>query len=612
MPALPSIIINLYRASALSEATGALHFVIKTREEMSTKYRKNPDATLVSLTTRLLGLAGESLESSVFLKAGLNVLGEYANCDTVLVRLNTGTAFIAREELDPGISPAVFAREDLGAGKRFAFTSLKQSEDLLQMLIERRDQLLRMPSNRFSEYGNFWTNDARRLKSLFDEPSPRSLFERSGWTDGIRSLALIYLEDDGESRGYLQFSRNRLPQFSTREVRFLESLSRVFTIALRHWRVTWSLQERVKELSCLYRIANVLDTADKSLGDILGEIVKIIPSAWLYNDDAVSRIQFDDQCHTSQDYAEGKQEQSADIVINNKQRGRVQVAYLSHKPELNEGPFLAEERKLLDTIAKELSLRIERRLYEDEQAQIKEQLKHSNRLAVIGQLAAAVAHELNEPLTNILGFAQLAAKETNLMGQSAGDLEKIIANSLHAREIVRKLLLYGRKMPQRKARVDVNKVVREALSLFEYRLSKEHIVLELKLSDDVKQIIADPAHLRQVVANLVLNAIHAMPRGGTLTVNSVQKERTVDIQIQDTGCGIDETIRDKIFIPFFTTKEPGRGTGLGLTVVREIVTGLGGSICIDSTPGIGTTALVSLPAADTESPQSSGEKAYDQ
>ncbi|MEN6437000.1 MAG: ATP-binding protein [Syntrophobacter sp.] len=499
--------------------------------------RKNPDAALVGLTTHLLGLAGEMLEKSAFLKAALSILGSYADCDTVLVSLDDGTTSFTREDSNPGTSS--------------------------------------VPSS-----------------------GPHS--EAKGESGEVRSSAQVRIKEGNGSTGYLQFSRFRLPRFSAHEAAFLESLSQIFAIALKHWRTTWSLQERVKELSCLYRIANVLDTAEKSIGDILGEIVTIIPSAWLYSDDAVSRIQFDGLDYCSGDYAEGMQEQQADIVISGKTRGRVQVAYFHQKPELNEGPFLAEERKLLDTIAKELSVRIERRLYEDEQAKTKEQLKHSNRLAVIGQLAAAVAHELNEPLTNILGFAQLAAKETGQAGPNGGDLEKIIANSLYAREIVRKLLLYGRKMPLTKSRVDVNKVVREAVGLFEHRLSKENIKLELRLSNDLDRIVADPAHLRQVVANLVMNSIHAMPRGGTLTLTSAQKNRTVEIIIRDTGCGMSETVRDKIFIPFFTTREAGQGTGLGLTVVLEIVTGLDGTINIDTMPGIGTTVLVSLPVADPE------------
>jgi len=499
--------------------------------------RKDVDDALVGLTTQLLELAGKRLEKSVFLGEAASILGKYADCDAVHICLNGCTALPEPERSEPVTSS--------GSGRR--------------------------------------------------NPS-----ETNGRSGEIRSPARITMEEDDGACGYIQFSRSNPPSFSLREASFLESLSRIFTVALRHWRATWSLQERVKELSCLYRIANVLDTPEKSIGDVLSEIVNIIPSAWLYSDDAVSRIRFDDRDYCSRDYVEGRQEQRADLVISGKTRGCVQVAYLNPKPELGEGPFLAEERTLLDTIAKELSVRIERRLYEEEQAKTKEQLRHSNRLAVIGQLAAAVAHELNEPLTNILGFAQLAVKEIRQSGQRTDDLDKIVANSLHAREIVRKLLLYGRKIPRHKSRVDVNKVVREAVGLFEHRLSKENIRLELRLLDGAADIIADPAHLRQVVANLVMNSLHAMPHGGALTLASAVKDGTVEITVRDTGRGIGKDIRDKIFIPFFTTKEAGQGTGLGLTVVLEIITGLGGSIHIDSEPEAGTTVLVSLPAAKPE------------
>ena len=525
----------------------------------SRKNRKDAEEELVNATARLLGLAGEGLERSLFLNSALGILGEHAHCDTVL--LHSGS---------PG----------------------------LKALCDKRGQIPPPASCRFFDSGSFFIDDTVRFCRSLDDPALTAFFEKSGWSARFRSALLIRLNENSNSGDYLQFSSERLRRFSSREALFLEALSRVFAVALGHWRVTWSLQERVKELSCLYRIANVLDPPGKSIGDIMGEIIEIIPSAWLYDDDAVSRIQLDGQSYASRGYEEGKQEQSADIVLAGRVRGCVQVAYLSRKPELGEGPFLAEERKLLDTIAKELSLRIERRLYEEEQAKIKEQLKHSNRLAVIGQLAAAVAHELNEPLTNILGFAQLAAREPGLSSQCEGDLEKIIGNSLHAREIVRKLLLHGRKMPQRKTVVDVNKVIKEALSFFEHRLSRERIALELRPPDAPMHILADPAHLRQVLVNLVLNAMQSMPAGGTLAVSVLSQENRIEIRIRDTGCGISEAIRDKIFIPFFTTKEPGHGTGLGLSVVQEIVTGMNGAIRIESTAGIGTTALVNLPAAE--------------
>lgn len=557
--------------------------------------RRGADEELVGLTTRLLETAAETPARSVFLKRTLGMLVEYSGCDVAVVCLDEDEPCL-REAENQGDGVVRVRRSGIPGGKSTGGGASGCTAGLLNFFLERKSRIESAAIGRFSERGTFWTADARRLRAEFEDPGVTALSDDWKRIGAARSIAWVRLNEDDPSGGYLQFSRPRA-RFSARDVGFFESLSRVFSIALRHWRVTWSLQERVKELSCLYRIAGVLDTPDKSIGDILHEIVNIIPSAWLHDEDAVSRITLDDLLCASSGYLEGRQEQSADIVIEGQRRGCVCVAYLKAKPESDEGPFLAEERKLLDTIARELSLRIERRLYEDEQARVKEQLKHSNRLAVIGQLAAAVAHELNEPLTNILGFAQLAVKGPALPKQIGGDLERIIANSLHAREIVRKLLLYGRKMPERKSPIDVNKVAREALGLFEHRLDKENIVLELELSQDEARVLADPAHLRQVVANLVLNAMHAMPQGGTLRVGTLLKGAQVEIVVRDTGGGISETIKDKIFIPFFTTKDSHHGTGLGLTVVHEIVTGLGGTITIDSAPGFGTTVLVSLPGA---------------
>lgn len=148
---------------------------------------------------------------------------------------------------------------------------------------------------------------------------------------------------------------------------------------------------------------------------------------------------------------------------------------------------------MLDTVARQVALIIERRQTEEDKLKLQEQLRHADRLATIGQLAAGVAHELNEPLGSILGFAQLAKKCPGLPKQAEQDIEKIVNASLHAREVVKKLLIFARQMPTQKTKVNLNQIVEEGLYFLESRCVKQGIKLIRSLSPNLPEITADPA-----------------------------------------------------------------------------------------------------------------------
>ncbi|HEO71848.1 MAG TPA: PAS domain-containing sensor histidine kinase, partial [Candidatus Hydrogenedentes bacterium] len=225
------------------------------------------------------------------------------------------------------------------------------------------------------------------------------------------------------------------------------------------------------------------------------------------------------------------------------------------------------------------------------------QLLHADRLATLGVLAAGVAHELNEPLGNILGFAQLARKCPDLPEAVARDITKIEAASLHAREIIKKLMVFARQTPPQRVRVDLNEVVEEGLYFFRARCVKAGVQLTCALAPDLPVIMADPAQLNQVLVNLVVNALHAMPDGGALLVETTRVDGQVVLRVQDTGVGMTEATLEKIFVPFFTTKDVGQGTGLGLPVVHGIVTAHGGTIHVDGRQGEGARFEIRFPAA---------------
>lgn len=359
-----------------------------------------------------------------------------------------------------------------------------------------------------------------------------------------------------------------------------------------------ALIERVKELTCLYGMAQISSQPDMALEEIIQGIVELLPPAWQYPEIAFARIILDGVSYTTQGFRDCSQKQTVEIVVGSISRGVVELVYVEDKPDLDEGPFLKEERNLINAVAKQVALVIERKQAEKEQLKLHNQLLHADRLATIGMLAAGVAHELNEPLGNILGFAQLAKKCPGIPDSVEHDIGKIETASLHAREIIQKLLVFARQAPPHKTFVNLNQIVQDGLYFFEARCAKEGIELIRLLSPDMPEITADPGQLNQLLVNLVVNSLQSMPGTGKITVQTRFSEHNVYLIVEDTGTGMSKEVLDKIFVPFFTTKDVGHGTGLGLPVVYGIVTAHGGTIDVKSEPGCGTRFEIQLPAIE--------------
>ncbi len=409
------------------------------------------------------------------------------------------------------------------------------------------------------------------------------------------SYLLLPLPLKGRDRGLmcLCFEQNHSPD--SQELELLIQLAQTLGIAISNRRSLSALGERVKELSCLYNICKLFKRPGVSLAFILRHVVRLLPPAMQFPGIAHGRIIFDGQVYETPGIPQENLSLESPILIQRKKRGQVEVIYPRGHPELEFGVFLQEERSLLDSVARQVALIVERTEAEREKLRLEEQLRHADQLATIGQIASGVAHELNEPLGSILGFAQLAHKSPGLPEQVEKDLGRILKASLHAREIVRKLLIYARQMPVSMGHVHMNQVMQDVISFLEHRLEKEKIQLVTSLQEDLPPITADLPQVRQVILNLMVNAIQAMPRGGSLVARTSLEGEWVAISIEDTGVGMDEQVQKKIFDPFFTTKEVGKGTGLGLAVVHGIMTSHGGSISVESEKDLGTTFRVLFP-----------------
>jgi two-component system NtrC family sensor kinase len=261
----------------------------------------------------------------------------------------------------------------------------------------------------------------------------------------------------------------------------LERIAILLGITLARRRTQATLVERVKELTCLHGIARAAGRNEVELPAILGEVVTLLPPAWQYPEATCVRIVLDGRTYATPGFERACALQSAAIIVRGKKRGKVEVAYVAPRPLADEGPFLREERALIDSVAHELASLVERRTNAEERARLHDQLRHADRLATIGQLSAGVAHELNEPLASMLGFAQLCRKHAGLPAAAAADLDKIIAATLHAREIVKKLMLFARERPSVRESVDPERILNEAISFVESRACKAGIEIQRRV-----------------------------------------------------------------------------------------------------------------------------------
>jgi two-component system NtrC family sensor kinase len=219
-------------------------------------------------------------------------------------------------------------------------------------------------------------------------------------------------------------------------------------------------------------------------------------------------------------------------------------------------------------------------------------------LAALGRLVSGIAHELNNPLTSIMGYTQLLLGR-GLADEHMAEARKIFQEAERARRIVKNLLFFAREATPERSQVDLNEVVERTLALRSYELKIENIAIETDLFPNLPCTMADPYQLQQVVLNLLVNAEQALmeSRGrGTVRISTgYAGGDCLTLEVADDGPGMLGEVASRIFEPFFTTKAPGDGTGLGLSIVYGIVQQHGGEILLDSRPGAGSKFRVELP-----------------
>jgi PAS domain S-box-containing protein len=265
-----------------------------------------------------------------------------------------------------------------------------------------------------------------------------------------------------------------------------------------------------------------------------------------------------------------------------------------------------------DTTGRALGFPVERLRLENEIRKLQLQLLQAQKLEAVGLLASGMAHDFNNLLNVIMGYAELLARSLPEADTRRARIDHILQATFRAGALTRRLLAFSRKPVQQPKVVDLNALVGETERMLR-RLIGEDVELVLQLGDELGSVKVDPGQLEQVLLNLAVNARHAMPRGGVLTLatDNADPDRTAEgpppapgghvrLTVRDTGVGMDAETRALIFEPFFTTKPMGEGTGLGLATVSGIVRQSDGQIEVESEPGKGTAFRIYLPRVDED------------
>jgi len=487
--------------------------------------------------------------------------------------------------------------------------------------------------------------------------------------------------------------------------------------------VQYDLNERVKELQCLYSIAMITERPGVTLDEVYQEIVRVLPQGWQYPEITCAKITIGGKEFKTKNYKGRylKWTQSSDIKTFGSKVGKVDISYLEERPERDEGPFIKEERELINAVVERLGRVTERRQKDEElrnseerlkilfeyapdgvyltdlkgnfvdgniaaekligyerqeligkgflqlklldpkqmlkaaaalaksilgqptgpdefilhrkdgkqipveistfpvkikdktlvlgvardityRKKMEEQLMVTDRLASVGELASGVAHELNNPLTSVIGFSDLLLGR-DLPDDIKEDLKIINREAQRTAGIVKNLLTFARKHETEKKLVNINELIQKVLELRAYEQKVNNIQTNTQFSPDLPKTMADAFQLQQMFINIIINAEHFMDeahRKGTLTITTKRAGDIIQASFADDGPGIPKENLGHLFDPFFTTKEVGKGTGLGLSICHGIITEHGGSIYAKSELGKGATFVVELPVTNSD------------
>ncbi len=356
------------------------------------------------------------------------------------------------------------------------------------------------------------------------------------------------------------------------------------------------LRERVKELSCLYDVSGVLTSHQGDLMQTFQQIAGIVKNAWYYADDAIAEIVYDTEPITTGSLPRKTVYLEEQVQLVNQKEITIRVHYPGDR--FNSAHFLKEEHSLLKQVAIDLADFLNNQFLKEQEERLKRGLERNDRIAILGEITAGIAHELNTPLANILGFAELLEEKVKDKALDY-DVQKIIKSAIYAREVVKKLMFFTCDMPQHREVLLLKPLIEEALSFLGPNLKKAGIEVVFNIDNEQMALRLDRVQFMQLVFNLMSNAIYASPEGSTIRIQVFENNQTVHLEVADQGVGIPADLHSKIFEPFFSTKPAGQGSGLGLSVVHGIVKSHQGTIVIKENNPKGTIFSIQFPKEKT-------------
>ncbi len=365
---------------------------------------------------------------------------------------------------------------------------------------------------------------------------------------------------------------------------------------------TYQLRERVKELDCLYGISKLVENSGGSHEKICQGTVDLIPTSWQYPESTCARMTVEGKVFETDNFKETPWKQEANIKKYGQNIGSVEVYYLDEKPESDEGPFLKEERNLVNATAERLGHIVERLHGEAQLRDYRDKMFRAEQLASLGTIGSTLAHQLNQPLTVIQMSTQKALR--NLQCTDCPEIVKEMLNdSLNqieqASSVVKGFLSLGRiSSREKKVAVSLNDVVHKTAAIFSHMAKKTRT--ELIVDDSVKKlptIQGVACEIEQMCFILVQNGMQAATPGKPqwFRISGQVAEAHIELSFSDSCGGIEPDKLDKIFEPFFTTKSPSHGTGLGLAILDQIMSDHNGTVRVESRFGLGTSFYVTLP-----------------
>jgi len=364
-----------------------------------------------------------------------------------------------------------------------------------------------------------------------------------------------------------------------------------------------NLRERVKELGCLYGIARVAERPVITWDKVYQEITNLLPPSWRYPKITCARITINGKEFKTENCRETEWKQSSDIKVHGEKVGIVEVGYLEERPEIDEGPFLKEERLLIDAVAERLGRMTERKRTEEELIERTRELEAANQAK--SEFLASMSHELRTPLNAVIGFSELMLDGIpgNINDEQRQCLSDILSSGQHLLNLINDVLdlskVEARKMELKLENLNLAGVIDDMMQTVKPMLDDNRHKLRVNIEEGLPQVRADKSRLRQIFLNLLSNAVKFTPAGGELGIEASKKGDWCRVSVIDNGIGIKQEDQERIFEAFTQADtllvREKEGAGLGLTVTKQLVELGGGRIWVKSEYGKGSKFTFTLP-----------------